>query len=170
MPAYPITPPGEEFFEWGVECWQFGSNNFFAKIAGGVPVQITRIVGSITCSALSGALISSTNLRASLVSFGPAATATPDAVVFGAPGGVSFNQSIAAHLFNVVARQMGNNVMVVPFDYSFATFVINDPNPANNLLLMNVNNLTTDTSGSIVTPATECVDAEIQCTVYFRRT
>lgn len=119
----PVPPPAKPVikrFEWGIETWEIGSNDFLIKFNEKTPVRILDIQGDLTAGPQPNYKAYDTLVRqtlATLINPGDGWT-EKNVEVEGTPGNRA-NHVLAPHLFSVNVKQTNGETMDIPIRYTY---------------------------------------------------
>ena len=134
QPAKPIV----KRFEWGIETWQIGSNDFQIQFNEKTPVRILDIQGDLTAGPQPKYTPNDTLVRqtlATLINVGDG-WESKNVEVIGTPAERA-NHVLAPHLLSVNVKQTNSETMDVPINYHYNRLPIK---LKNNRLLMRIVN------------------------------
>jgi len=118
-PAAPAR--GEKEFNWGIETWKKGQNDFVIRFKEPGHVRISRIYGNLTAGpqpehAQFAKLIRQTIV--SLVNVGAVDT-DQDVEIVATPADRA-NQSVDRNMININVKQTDSETMSIPIEYNYA--------------------------------------------------
>lgn len=107
-------------FEWGVETWQMGANDFEITFGEKSPVKILDIEGNLTAGPQPDFLPSEMMIRQTLVTLVDVGNMTgPDDVSVTKTPPERANHVLAPHLFSINVKQTNSETVNIPFAYHY---------------------------------------------------
>jgi hypothetical protein len=156
-------------FEWGIETWQIGSQDFLIRFDEKTPVRILDIQGDLTAGPQPNYKPYDTLIRqtlATLINVG-GSWDLKSVVVAGTPADRA-NHALAPHLFSINVKQTNGETMDVPIKYNY------DRKPVtlgNNKLLMRIVNesyrFASDKGAFVSTDQDDTLNVEIHLVITY---
>jgi hypothetical protein len=173
--ALPLTaslPVHADYLSWGLENWECGVSNFAIQIGGGADIYLNRVANLVSASTLPQAKTSNGYVRqvlASLTYDGANSNLVDLGKVVSSPNHQRFNHEINHNLQVINLKQVGDNVIHIPFDTTYPDSV---RIPGGHLILR-VETITYtghgEDMGRALNEPYECLDVEMHLTLYYRR-
>ena len=114
-------------FEWGIETWQIGTQDFLIRINEKSPVRILSIEGNLTAGPQPLFKPFDNVVRQTLITLinvgdDTAENVAPVEVLQTAPNRV--NNAVSPHLFSLNVKQTNDHVLNIPISYRYKDFPV----------------------------------------------